>query len=57
MAKRKIRLSEQVMGHCHDCNEEILWKENFIVRPTVWQKAGMMPKAGCLHLKCLESRL
>lgn len=55
--KQKNRVSQQMMELCHDCKLPILWKENYIVRPDVWEAAKMTPKGGCLHLKCLEARI
>lgn len=55
--KQKNRVSQQTMELCHDCKLPILWKENYIVRPDVWEAAKMTPKGGCLHLKCLEARI
>jgi NAD-dependent SIR2 family protein deacetylase len=55
--KHKNRVSQQTMDICHDCKMSILWKENYIVRPDVWEAAKMTPKGGCLHLKCLEARI
>lgn len=54
---QKNRVSEQTMELCHDCKLPILWKENYIVRPEVWEAAKMPPKGGCLHLACLETRI
>ena len=54
---KKQPLSDQEMAICHDCSLPITWRESYIVRPEVWQAAGMPPKGGYLHLACLETRI
>jgi hypothetical protein len=53
----KKRVSQQIMALCHDCKLPIFRKEDFIVRPEVWEAAKMSPEGGCLHQACLENRI
>jgi hypothetical protein len=56
--KKKL-LGDEPRGVCMDCAKEILWREEYIVRPEVWTEATGKGyhDSGLLHRACLERRL
>ena len=49
---------QAVEGTCRDCGQPCYGRETYIVRPSVWNAAGLRAwRSGFLHLKCLEKRL
>jgi hypothetical protein len=53
-----VRLGNTILGKCVDCKEPCLIRDEYIVRPEVWEQAGMKGwTAGFLHQGCLAKRL
>lgn len=53
-----MNVSKHICGTCVDCGRACRVKDDFIVRSSVWEEAGMNGwHAGFLHLRCLEARL
>lgn len=55
--KKPLRAGNAVCGKCKDCGKLFFFRDDYIVRPSVWAKAGMDYHGGYLHRECLERRL
>lgn len=56
----KRKFANKVQGTCKDCKKAFLYRHHYIVRPEIWEKAGLGTDyhgGGLLHRECLEKRL